>query len=76
MRNMYEEQKWTSHPIIGYVPLDENDKPYQPILGRRHHARKKPVTIYTTLARAASYSPVKRATEVRMFIPIEMDTQS
>ena len=70
MRDNLGEHKWVNHPIIGYVPLDENGEPYQPIVGNHYHKRKKPVTIYKTMDRAASYSPVESASEVRMFRPV------
>jgi hypothetical protein len=67
MRDMIKEHCWTAHPIIGYVPLDEDGNPYQPNLGRGWRSRKKPITIYKTMARAVTYSPVSAAAEVRMF---------
>jgi len=70
-RDMMAEHQWVNHPIIGYVPLDKDGKPYQPTLGQGRHRRTKPVTLYSTMARAATYSPVKNAVEVRMFQPIE-----
>lgn len=71
IRDEYRERYWMQHPIIGYVALDENDQPYQPILGTGWNSRKKPVTVYKSMERAAGYSPVNKATEVRMFQPIE-----
>lgn len=72
MRDTIKEKEWLSHPVIGYVPLDEDGKSYQPTLGKRGYTRKKPVTIYKTMARAVSYSPCDSASEVRMFQPIEV----
>lgn len=72
MRDMIKEHQWTAHPVIGYVPLDEDGNPYQPILGRGRHSRKKPITIYKHMASAVNYSPVSRAVEVRMFTQIEV----
>lgn len=68
MRNSNAEGIWFN---IGYVSLDADGKPYQPILGTGRHLRKKPITIYKDISRAASYSPVQTATKVRMFVPIE-----
>tara|TARA_R110000824_G_scaffold195383_1_gene378108 strand:- start:39 stop:263 length:225 start_codon:yes stop_codon:yes gene_type:complete len=73
MRDMYKELMWFEHPIIGYVPIDEQGNPYQPINGRGRHTHKKPVTIYKTMARAVTYSPCNSATEVRMFEPISKE---
>ncbi len=50
--------------IIGYVPLDEIGDPHRPIVGRNYHARRKPITIYKTLSRAKTYSPVGQAKAV------------
>lgn len=72
MRDMVAEHFFVNHPIIGYVPLDEDGQPYKPVLGRGRHKRTKPTTLYQTLARAITQSPVDRATEVRMFQPIEV----
>jgi len=73
MRDVKAESVWNAHPIIGYVPLDENGNPYQPKLGSGRHKRTKPVTVYSTMARAITYSPVNSASEVRMFKPIEIE---
>ena len=76
MRDTHKESTWTNHPIIGYVPLNENDEPYQPILGEGHNQRKKPVTVYSKMCTAVTQSPVNRATEVRMFVPIEVNHEN
>lgn len=68
-RSYFVEMQWQSHPIIGYVPLDAEGKPYQPMLGTSWRARKKPVTVYKTLQMALKQSPVGSASEVRMFQP-------
>jgi hypothetical protein len=69
-RNHFAEDVWWNHTIIGYVPLGEDGKPYQPTVGRSYHSRKKPVTLYKTMDRAVSYSPVQSGAEVRMFQPL------
>jgi len=69
-RDMLKEHEWANHPIIGYVPLDKDGNAYQPTLRTRSNPRTKPVTIYSTMARAVTYSPVDAASEVRMFQPI------
>jgi len=35
-----------SEHIIGYMAVDDMGKPYQPTIGRSHHARTKPITVY------------------------------
>lgn len=72
MRDTLKEHSWTEYPIIGYVPLDEKGNPYQPTLGKSWRARKKPVTVYKTMARAVAYSPVSSAVEVRMFQVVDV----
>jgi hypothetical protein len=78
LRDAKAESIWTAHPIIGYVPLDKHGKPHQAELSNRYFAvkgtRKKPITIYKTMAKAASYSPVSTAVEVRMFETIEVQS--
>lgn len=68
-RSYFAELQWANHPIIGYVPLGEDGKSYQPTVGRSWHTRIKPVTVYKTMKKAVSYSPVGSASEVRMFQP-------
>ena len=50
--------------IIGYTPLGEDGQPYRPTLGRSRRSRRKPVTVYQSKERAASYSPVGKAKAV------------
>ena len=61
-----EDTMWTDHRIIGWVPLDEDDIPYQPTLGSGWRSRTKPITVYATEARAKTYSPVGKCRQVRM----------
>lgn len=67
MRDMESESKWFNHPVIGYVPLDEDGTPYRVSKFRYGREEKQPPRIYKTLAMAANQSPTKTATEVRMF---------
>lgn len=57
------DTNWVS---IGFTPLDENNQPYRPTLGRRYWARKKPTTVYQSQQRAETYSPVNKAGQVFM----------
>lgn len=58
---------------LGWVPLDEEGKPYQPMRGKYYHLRKKPVTLYKTEGRAKGYSPVKKARPVFYEVEIPLD---
>lgn len=44
--------------LIGWVAIGRDGDPYQPVNGSGCHARKKPVTLYKTQAKAEYYSPV------------------
>ena len=68
-RDMLKEHGWTSHPIIGYVALDQDGKPYQPRKGKDRWQRKNPPRIYKTMEMAVKQSPCNTASEVRMFTP-------
>jgi len=57
---------WGKNTIVGYIALDIDGKPYQPILGNGVHSHKKPITVYKTIGKAVSYSPVGSAAQVRM----------
>ena len=57
------KENWVS---IGFTPLDENNQPYRPMIGRDYHAKKKPTTVYQSESRAQTYSPVKKAGHVFM----------
>lgn len=69
--NMHKERpNWLDHDIIGYVPLDEDGKPYRPHKSGYPWMKKNmtnPPRIYTTIQRAIQYSPCGCAAEVRMF---------
>lgn len=71
MRDMLKELDWLEHPVIGYVSLDEKGEPHRPVLGSGWRARRKPITVYQTMANALNFSPVFSAAEVRMFSPKE-----
>lgn len=78
MRNTAAEASWYNHPVIGYVPLGEDGKPYRAArsgYGFQTQAQKgyHPPRIYQTMAKAQAQSPCKTATEVRMFQQITVD---
>ncbi len=56
----------TDRISIGFVPINENEDPYQPMLGTGWQSRKKPITVYKTMQMAEKLSPVKKAYEVFM----------
>lgn len=80
-RDTNAESKWAAHPIIGYIALNKDGTPYQATVSNAYNhmfdkknrkpTRQRPITVYKTLGKAAQYSPVDTATEVRMFQPME-----
>lgn len=60
MRDMVKENNWHAHPKLGYVSLDADGIPCQPVV------------IYKTIKTALRHSPTQHMTEVRMFQPIEV----
>ena len=42
--------------FIGYIALDSNNNPHQPILGSGWRLRTKPITVYKTKAMALKQS--------------------
>lgn len=60
------EGRWEGEKkiTVGWLPLDKDNEPYRPELGRGRHKRTKPVTLYQTESRAKTYSPINKAVEV------------
>ncbi len=78
-KDVATELYWVSHPIIGYVPLDEKGRPHSPTKNDRWARAKKiklPPRIYKTMDMAAKYSPCKSCAEVRMWSPTLVDWDS
>lgn len=78
MRNIQAESLWINHKVVGYIPLDNDGKPYRvPRSGYGFQTQDQrgyhPPRVYQTMAKAISQSPCKSAAEVRMFTQITVD---
>lgn len=66
-----EMKKLQKNILVGWVPVDENGEPYRSTVSAayskgRGATRKNTMKMYSTKARAASYSPVKLSKPIYM----------
>jgi len=47
-----------SEHIIGYVAVDKDGLPYQPVLGTSWRERKKPITVYQRKSYAEQFTGI------------------
>ena len=63
--------------LLGWVPLDKEGTPHQPLLGSPsgfYKQKKKPITVYLSQSRAEQYSPVGESKPVFVETPFEKKT--